>query len=181
MSTLFREARPAPPGVHLMWTWAQSAVIWALALAVGPYALTRLEAALGVPTFAFDHQLAVGLAILVVASVLNLASGRAMALRGDGTPLPTACARRLVVAGPYAYLRNPMAVFGLAQGVGVAVALGSWLVLAYVAAGGVLWHLAIRPAEEADLEGRFGEPYRAYRRHVRCWIPRATPWVPGNA
>ena len=54
-------------------------------------------------------------------------------------------------------------------------------VRAYVVAGGVLWHALVRPAEEADLERRFGEPYRAYRRHVRCWIPRATPWIPGNA
>ena len=103
MSKRFREARPAPTRVHLAWTWAQSAALWALALAVGPYLLTRVEAAMGVPTFAFPGQLAVGLAILAVASALNLGAGRAMALWGRGTPLPTACARQLVVVGPYAW------------------------------------------------------------------------------
>ena len=103
-----------------------------------------------------------------------------MALRGEGTPLPTACARQLVVAGPYAYVRNPMAVFGLAQGAAVGIALGSWLVLAYVAAGGLLWNAVVRPAEEADMERRFGDAYRRYREQVRCWVPRRASYVPAG-
>ena len=37
-----------------------------------------------------------------------------LAVRGRGTPVPFDCPPRLVIAGPYAYIRNPMAVSALA-------------------------------------------------------------------
>ena len=100
-----------------------------------------------------------------------------MAVLGRGTPLPLDHPRVLVVSGPYAYIRNPMAVFGLAQGSGVAIVLGSWIVLAYVALGGALWNFLARPLEEQQLVHDFGESYARYRHHVRCWIPRRTPYL----
>jgi protein-S-isoprenylcysteine O-methyltransferase Ste14 len=33
--------------------------------------------------------------------------------------------------------------------------------------------------EEPQLERRFGESYREYRRHVRRFLPRLRPWDPG--
>jgi protein-S-isoprenylcysteine O-methyltransferase Ste14 len=33
--------------------------------------------------------------------------------------------------------------------------------------------------EEPQLERRFGESYREYRRHVRRFLPRLGPWDPG--
>jgi protein-S-isoprenylcysteine O-methyltransferase Ste14 len=65
-----------------------------------------------------------------------------------------------------------MALAGLGQGAAVGLWLGSWGVLAYVAAGGVLWHAAVRPAEERDLARRFGAAYAAYRAAVPLWRPR---------
>jgi protein-S-isoprenylcysteine O-methyltransferase Ste14 len=61
-----------------------------------------------------------------------------------------------VLAGPYRHVRNPMAVAGIAQGVAVALWLGSWAVLLYAVSGALLWHMAIRSAEERDLAERFG-------------------------
>jgi len=49
-----------------------------------------------------------------------------MAVLGNGTPLPAATARRLVIGGPYRFVRNPMAVAGLVQTVGVGLWTGSW-------------------------------------------------------
>ena len=174
---LFRPAPAASARVHVAWTLAQSAVLWALALGAGPWLIVLAERALGVGPVVGPGQRAVAGAPFVVASGLNLASGVAMARHGDGTPLPTRCARRLVVRGPYRWLRNPMAVFGLSQGAAVALWLGSVGTGLYVVAGGVVWHAWVRPLEEADLERRFGDAYRAYRRHVRCWVPRRTPYA----
>jgi len=50
--------------------------------------------------------------------------------------------------------------------------------LAYVACGAVLWNFLARPWEERDLEFQFGEHYRAYKRAVRCWLPRLRPYAP---
>ena len=87
-----------------------------------------------------------------------------MATRGEGTPLPTQTARRLVIKGPYRWIRNPMVVAGLVQGLCVGLLLGSRLAVVVPLAGALVWNYVIRPVEEADLETRFGESFRAYRR-----------------
>ncbi|MFC7764900.1 methyltransferase family protein [Leucobacter soli] len=118
---------------------------------------------------------AVGLILLVAASALGIWAAIAMSTRGDGTPLPSATARRLVIAGPYRNVRNPMALAGIVQAVGVGLMLGSWLVVLYGVCGAAYWNWLVRPIEEADLETRFGESFRAYRDRVRCWLPGPGP------
>ena len=107
----------------------------------------------------------------MLASALGLWACVTMALRGNGTPLPAETARELVITGPYRSVRNPMALAGLLQTVGVGLVVGSWMVLAIAAAGALVWNVFIRPTEEADLLVHFGEPYRLYAERVRCWIP----------
>lgn len=99
------------------------------------------------------------------------------AVQGRGTPLPLQTARKLVVHGPYRFVRNPMAVAGIAQGLAVGMFLANWLVISYALLGAVSWHLLCRPAEERDLLQRFGEPYRAYRGAVPLWWPRMRPFA----
>ena len=177
MPTLFRPARPRSTAANILWTAAQSVVIWGLALAVGPALLVGLERQLGVTGLRFAPHPIVAIVLFVACSALNLSAGVALAARGHGTPLPMACPRDLVVAGPYRHVRNPMAVAGIGQGIAVAVWLGSWIVLLYAAAGAVLWHVAIRPAEERDLAARFGSAYEAYRSAVLLWWPRWSAYV----
>jgi len=73
--------------------------------------------------------------------------------------------------GPYRWVRNPMAVAGIVQGIGVGMVLSSWLVVAYAVVGSVVWNAAVRPLEEADLAARFGDDFARYRAAVRCWLP----------
>ena len=150
--------------------------MWGLALAVGPALLVAAERRVGVRGFDFPGRWGVALGVFVACSALNVASGAVLAVRGRGTPLPVACPRALVVAGPYRYVRNPMAVAGIGQGVAVALGLGSWLVLLYALAGAVIWHVAVRPAEERDLAARFGRAYTTYRRAVPLWRARRRPY-----
>src|SRR5207253_638214 len=81
-----------------------------------------------------------------------LVCGVIMARHGEGTPLPLDGPRRLVLAGPYGYVRNPMAIAGLGQGLCVGVGTGSWLVVAYALLGSAIWNWIVRPSEEEDLE-----------------------------
>jgi len=97
-----------------------------------------------------------------------------MSAIGHGTPLPAAMPNRLVIAGPYRYVRNPMAVASIVQGAAVGLLLTSWMVVAYAIAGAMLWNFGVRPHEEADLEQRFGNTFRRYRDTIRCWTPRFT-------
>ena len=75
----------------------------------------------------------------------------------------------LVRAGAYGYVRNPMAVAGIGQGVAVALGLVSWLVLANAVSGALLWHFGIRQVEERDLAARFGRAYADYRAAAPLW------------
>lgn len=168
---LFKPAPDRSVTRNLTRTLLQTVCFWTVLLWLAPQAIVRLEAWLSVPGFARLPE--VGWGVFIVASVGGLWSGATMARVGAGTPLPTEAARRLVVSGPYRWVRNPMAVTGLAQGAGVGLMLGSFGVLSYVLAGALLWQLTVRPLEEEDLATRFGEEYLEYRRRVGLWLPRA--------
>lgn len=156
-------------------TICQSTILWPLFLAILPWALSRLERAAGWQppdsAIALSLRLSLGTFVLIAAGIVNVATARAMIRDGAGTPLPVCMANRLVTRGPYAYLRNPMCVSALLQGMGVAILLASPLTAAYVVLGGIVWEVFIRPAEERDLSERFGSAYEDYRASVRCWWP----------
>jgi protein-S-isoprenylcysteine O-methyltransferase Ste14 len=154
------------------WTVAQLAIFWGVFLWILPKGIVELESRLGVPSILHAYQSSIAVGLFIVASTLGLWSGVTMAMRGDGTPLPTATAPKLVVAGPYRWVRNPMAVAGIVQGIAVGWMLGSYVVISYAILGIFVWHLFVRPVEEADLQSRFGDSYTRYRHSVGLWIPR---------
>jgi protein-S-isoprenylcysteine O-methyltransferase Ste14 len=171
----FRPAIPRPTAAtHVASTFGQILLFWGFFLALIPVTLAFLEqrwaVALPFPSFATP----VGVTILLLASTLGISSAVAMSTLGNGTPLPSAMPNRLVIAGPYRCIRNPMAAAGILQGAAVGVILQSWLVVAYAVVGSLVWNYVVRPLEEADLEERFGEEFRQYREAVRCWIPRVS-------
>jgi protein-S-isoprenylcysteine O-methyltransferase Ste14 len=168
----FRQARDARPQWNVVKTLGQVAVFWVVFLVIIPGGLLRMERALGVEPLVTPISRPVLWCIFVAASALGLTSGVLMAVLGAGTPLPLDAPRRLVVRGPYRYVRNPMAIAGLTQGACVALLLQSWFALAMIPAGFMVWNYGVRPLEERHLELVFGEEFRRYKAEVRCWIPR---------
>ncbi|WP_081733316.1 methyltransferase family protein [Paenarthrobacter nicotinovorans] len=153
-------------------TMGQLVLFWGFFLVVVPSLLSWLEQRWQVAVTFPSAAAPTGLALLVLASFLGIASAVTMSSTGGGTPLPSSMPNRLVIAGPYKWVRNPMAVAGISQGAAVGMMLGSWLVVAYAVLGSLLWNYAVRPHEEADLEHRFGAEFQRYRESVRCWVPR---------
>jgi protein-S-isoprenylcysteine O-methyltransferase Ste14 len=174
MARCFRPATAAPTWRHVLATLLQTTVFWTVFLFVLPWLVALGERTLGVPPLPLPPPWPrnLGVALFALGGALGLWSGITMAVRGRGTPLPLATARELVVAGPYRVVRNPMALGGIAQGVATGLWLQSGTVVAYALAGAVLWHVCVRPAEERDLELRFGAAFRAYRDRVPLWLPR---------
>jgi len=171
-----KPASPASPRTHVMRTTTQLIVFWGLFLVVVPIVIVFVE-------HRWNLELAIpaavrggGVVLLVAASALGVWSAIAMSTRGEGTPLPSATARLLVIAGPYRFVRNPMAIAGIVQGVAVGMMAGSWLVVIYALSGSLVWNWVIRPLEEADLAARFGVAYDEYARVVGCWMPRLRPY-----
>lgn len=81
--------------------------------------------------------------------------------------------KTLAVAGPYAWVRNPLYLANAAIIAGAAAAPGvAWLApIAFAWAIGIFDRVVRR--EEARLVERYGTAYRDYARSVRRWWPRA--------
>jgi protein-S-isoprenylcysteine O-methyltransferase Ste14 len=95
---------------------------------------------------------------------------------GRGTLAPWDPTRRLVVAGPYRHVRNPMitAVGSMLAGEALyfhSARIGGWLLL-FVAINHVYFLLL----EEPGLVARFGDEYARYRAAVPRWLPRRQGW-----
>ena len=171
---LFRPANLARFRWNYSKTLFQTAIFWLIFLWAIPALLLQLQNYLALATIRPMPWLSI--ALFLLGSTLGLRSGFVMSKLGNGTPLPTDCPRELVIQGPYAFVRNPMAIAGIGQGIAIGLWLGSPLVIAYAFMGAPAWHLFVRPFEESDLAHRFGETYDDYRNQVRLWLPRLTPY-----
>jgi protein-S-isoprenylcysteine O-methyltransferase Ste14 len=96
--------------------------------------------------------------------------------RGRGTPMPLDPPRRLVVVGPYRYVRNPMYIAGLLVLLGQAMVYAAEPLLWYALAYAFGTHVFVVGYEERTLTRRFGDDYAAYRAAVRRWLPRLRPY-----
>jgi len=166
--------------IHVLSTFGQIVLFWGFFLAMIPLGIAFFEQrwAVAIPLPSVTGPVGVG--VLVLASALGIWSAVVMSALGNGTPLPAAMPNRLVIAGPYRWIRNPMAVAGIVQGAAVGIILQSWLVIAYAVVGSLVWNYVVRPREEADLLDRFGADFERYRDTVRCWVPRM-PKAPRSA
>lgn len=163
---------------------------WAQATWAGGLMVVVPLSALGAQPRWPEPVTALGVQLALIVALPGLAAMRELARVGRGTPLPYDPPSRLVVTGPYAYLRNPMqtsvalvwmvlaATWGDAR-----LLLGVVVVLAY-GAGLADWH------EGAQLRRAFGARWQAYRATVPVWVPMwrpqvlagepATLWVAGD-
>jgi protein-S-isoprenylcysteine O-methyltransferase Ste14 len=155
------------------WTAAQILIFWFTFLWILPKGIFELEEKLGASAFTqFTPNHLIAPILFAIASVIGIAAAHAMNCTGKGTPLPTENAPNLVATGPYRYVRNPMALAGILQGLCTGWFLGSYAVLAYAILGAVVWHVFVRPMEGRELTQRFGDEYTRYESTVPLWIPK---------
>jgi protein-S-isoprenylcysteine O-methyltransferase Ste14 len=119
-----------------------------------------------------------GAALLALGGGLMYRTISLLAAVGGGTLAPWDPTRRLVVAGPYRHVRNPMITGVLAVLLGEGLVLSSPAILVMAAIFFAVNATYIPLVEEPGLADRFGDEYRTYSRHVPRWIPRARPWSP---
>ena len=90
---------------------------------------------------------------------------------GRGTPAPFDPPRRLVVRGPYRFVRNPMYLGACLALAGAALAYRSVAILGYLVLFVLVLHAFVVSYEEPTLARMFGADYEAYRSAVRRWLP----------
>jgi protein-S-isoprenylcysteine O-methyltransferase Ste14 len=115
----------------------------------------------------------IGWVLMVITSLLALATVINLALRGWGAPFAIALTRRLANDWLYAWTRNPMVLATMA----FFVSLGLWKQSALFVLWVLLW---LTPAfifflkvyEERELEIRLGKPYLEYQAKTAFMWPR---------
>jgi protein-S-isoprenylcysteine O-methyltransferase Ste14 len=113
-----------------------------------------------------------GLVLAAAGALLAVSCILAFAFVGRGTPAPFDPPRRLVIAGPYRFVRNPMYAGAVALLLGAALTWEAPPLLAYALLFLAGAHLFVLGFEEPTLRRRFGAEYEAYCRHVGRWWPR---------
>jgi protein-S-isoprenylcysteine O-methyltransferase Ste14 len=131
----------------------------------------------------------------IMESNLNLAAGILVGLTGlsimfvtissfirigKGTLAPWSPTKKLVIAGLYRYVRNPMILGVLIVLLAEAIVFSSKPILKWAG-----WFYIINTVyfilyEEPNLEERFGDDYVDYKKQVNRWLPRLTPFSDGR-
>ena len=117
-----------------------------------------------------------GAIALVIGLLLFFSSLRRFATEGQGTLAPWDPPRKLVVRGPYRYVRNPMISGVLFVLFGEALILWSRPHVTWALTFLLINAIYIPLLEEPQLRSRFGEAYSEYCRHVHRLLPRLRPW-----
>ncbi|MFZ0584454.1 MAG: isoprenylcysteine carboxylmethyltransferase family protein [Candidatus Acidiferrales bacterium] len=115
----------------------------------------------------------VGMLIVAADALIALSCIFTFATIGEGTPAPFDPPRRLVIRGPYRYVRNPMYLGATLALSGAAFFYRSLPLLAYAAAFLLACHLFVLIYEEPTLRRTFGTNYEAYCDRVSRWWPHA--------
>jgi protein-S-isoprenylcysteine O-methyltransferase Ste14 len=112
-----------------------------------------------------------GMVIGIAGAIVAVWCVYTFAAIGKGTPAPFDPPRRLVIQGPYRFVRNPMYI-----GAGLALAssalfYASLPLLGYAGIFFLITHLFVILYEEPTLRQTFGQEYETYCRRVRRWWP----------
>jgi len=140
----------------LGWPLAPSAVQWGACL--GPAGANVLY----------------GVAVLLTIVAWALRAWGGAYLRPDVVWNPNALDDRLLVDGPFRYVRNPLYLGNLFTAVGVGL-IGPPLAFALVVLGNVLAALGLMQVETRLLRARYGATFDAYAAAVPALFPRFTP------
>jgi len=168
---LRRAQQPHSPAHRWLALLGSAILFWAIV----PVALLWLSGWLtvrfGIPTLPYSGWLmGAGTLLVTVGALIDLWVIYYQYTEGQGSPSPFVPTQRLVQAGPFAHSRNPMYVGTLTIYTGLGLLAGSVAMLALVVLGALLVHSYVVLVEEPELEARFGDEYRAYKRRVPRWI-----------
>ncbi len=161
------------PGRRLVALMLEGVLFLGILPTVLIYFSALLDRMLGLPPLAFGAaNLILGCGLVAAGIAFAWWSIYVQFTVGRGTPVPVMATQQLIVQRPYSYCRNPMALGAIAVYFGVAILIGSVSAMALVLIGAAFLLTYIKLLEEKEMETRFGEPYREYRKRTPFIIPR---------
>lgn len=121
-------------------------------------------------------RLVLGILLLTFGLLLFIQSIILFIKIGKGTLAPWNPTQKLVVMGLYRYTRNPMILGVLLILSAEAFLLNSLPILVWMILFFIINTIYFIKKEEPDLEKKFGEDYREYKKNVPRWFPRFTAY-----
>ena len=120
----------------------------------------------------------IGVVCFLTGILLAVSTVRLFPKFGNGTPAPWDPTTKMIVTGPYAYVRNPMITGVVLILISEALMLGSLVIGIWAVVFLVINMFYFPLSEEPGLRKRFGKEYEEYCKNVPRYIPRLTPWRP---
>ncbi|MFQ5821453.1 MAG: methyltransferase family protein [Candidatus Heimdallarchaeota archaeon] len=140
-----------------------------------PYWIRHFDRYLpGVP-FGFGYFRYIGIILFLGALFFCLYSIFFLTIRAGGMPIDRVIGGtppRLVIAGPYRFVRNPQQLGNILMLWGLTIYFESLSILIYTLIVTVLSHTQVVMIEEPGLRNRFGAEYEYYCKVVPRWIPK---------
>ncbi len=143
-------------------------------MVVAPFSLVAAASALDqwlqLPRFTcgpVNH--AVGLLFVVPGWLFAMWFVQAQFALGEG--IPVFATQELIVQGPYAYCRNPMALGADLFYTGISIWMGSLSAVGLTILFAALLVVYLKVIEEKKLEARFGSEYQEYKQRTPFLIP----------
>lgn len=132
------------------------------------------------PTIYDDHigLKIIGYCFLLIGLILFLSSIFLFSTKGKGTLAPWSPTSKLVIAGPYKFVRNPMIIGVISILAGEAFLLNTISILIWAMLFFVINTLNFEFVEEPKLERKFGDDYVSYKNNVNRWIPKIKSYSP---
>lgn len=130
--------------------------------------------------FVSFYQIPIGIILMIAGLFFLVWTIKLFATIGKGTLAPWAPTQKLIIEGPYKYVRNPMITGVLLILAGEVVFLYSKELLYWAVFFFILNAIYFPLSEEKGLLKRFGMEYEEYKKHVPRWIPRLTPYSPSK-
>jgi protein-S-isoprenylcysteine O-methyltransferase Ste14 len=162
--------------IKILWRWVKAVVLLPLNVLIFIPALVLYGTNYhwkGLPSYGFW---VVGVLLFLAGLFLAIWTMCLFAKMGQGTAAPWDPPQKLVVAGPYCHVRNPMLTSVLMMLMAESLLLSSeniFLLFILFLAGNVIYFPFF---EERTLEKRFGKDYLRYKQNVPRWIPRWSAW-----
>lgn len=170
---LKQAAREYSPGRRIIGLMIEGVFFLVILPVALVYFSTRLDQRFGLPHLSFGIiNIILGCIFIATGFLLGWWANYVQFTVGRGTPVPLMATQQLIVQKPYSYCRNPMALGAIVAYTGVAILIGSVSAVFLVFIGAVLLLVYIKLLEEKEMELRFGEAYREYRKHTPFIIPR---------
>lgn len=120
--------------------------------------------------------LVIGIILLIAGLSIAISTVYFFLTVGQGTPAPWAPPKKLVVKGPYCYVRNPMMSGAFIILIAESLLFSSKGIFIWFTILLVIGTFYLLFFEEKTLIKRFGDDYLLYKNNVSRWIPRLNKW-----